>query len=59
MNSFPADVSEPERIRGMLENANVIVAARAGNLQVGISRAITDHSFCTYEFTTADTRIVR
>ncbi len=41
-------VSEPETIRGMLANADIIVTARADGLLVGISRAITDHSFCTY-----------
>jgi ribosomal protein S18 acetylase RimI-like enzyme len=41
-------VGELERIRGMLENANIIVTARTGNLLIGISRAITDYSFCTY-----------
>ena len=41
-------VDEPETIRGMLENADIIVTARSGSLLVGISRAITDHSFCTY-----------
>jgi GNAT superfamily N-acetyltransferase len=41
-------VGEPERIRGMLEHADVIVTARRGNLLVGVSRAITDYTFCTY-----------
>ena len=41
-------VGEPETIRGMLEHADVIVTARSGGLLVGISRAITDHHFCTY-----------
>jgi GNAT superfamily N-acetyltransferase len=41
-------VGQPETIRGMLEHADVIVTARTGNLLVGISRAITDHTFCTY-----------
>ena len=30
------------------QHADIIVTARAGGLLVGISRAITDHSFCTY-----------
>ena len=38
----------PKTIRGMLEHADIIVTARSGGLLVGISRAITDHSFCTY-----------
>jgi GNAT superfamily N-acetyltransferase len=41
-------VGEPETIRGMLANADIIVTARAGGLLVGISRAISDRSFCTY-----------
>jgi ribosomal protein S18 acetylase RimI-like enzyme len=41
-------VGEPETIRGMLANAGIIVTARTDGLLVGISRAITDHSFCTY-----------
>ncbi len=32
----------------MLRNADVIVTARSGELLVGVSRAITDFSFCTY-----------
>jgi GNAT superfamily N-acetyltransferase len=39
---------DPEAIRGMLEHADVIVTARVDGLLVGISRAITDHSYCTY-----------
>lgn len=35
-------------IEQMLRNADVIVTARADGLLVGISRAITDFSFCTY-----------
>ncbi|QDV35566.1 GNAT family N-acetyltransferase [Tautonia plasticadhaerens] len=41
-------VSEPETIRCMLRNADVIVAARGDGLLVGVSRAITDFSYCTY-----------
>jgi ribosomal protein S18 acetylase RimI-like enzyme len=41
-------VAEPETIRGMLEHAEVIITARIGERLVGISRAITDSSFCTY-----------
>src|SRR5271166_4012557 len=41
-------VGEPETIRGMLANADIIVTARSGGLLVGISRAITDRAFCTY-----------
>ncbi len=41
-------VEEPETIRGMLERAEVIITARIAGRLVGISRAITDFSFCTY-----------
>lgn len=41
-------IGDPETIRGMLENADVIVTARVDGLLVGISRAITDFSYCTY-----------
>ena len=41
-------VDDRERIELMLRNADVIVTARAGGLLVGVSRAITDFSFCTY-----------
>jgi ribosomal protein S18 acetylase RimI-like enzyme len=42
-------VDRPEIVAGMLSNADLIVTARAGNgLLVGISRAITDYSYCTY-----------
>jgi GNAT superfamily N-acetyltransferase len=41
-------VNEPETIRGMLEHAGIIITARAGGRLVGISRAITDFSYCTY-----------
>ena len=41
-------VDDRERIGLMLRNADVIVTARSGKLLVGVSRAITDFSFCTY-----------
>jgi predicted N-acetyltransferase YhbS len=41
-------VNEADTIRRMLKHADIIVTARAGGLLVGISRAITDYSFCTY-----------
>ncbi len=41
-------IDELDTMRGMLENANVIITARDGGRIVGISRAITDFSFCTY-----------
>lgn len=41
-------VHEPDRISAMLANADVIVVARCGDLAVGVSRAVSDFSFCTY-----------
>lgn len=42
-------VDEPGAIAGMLAHADVILTARlASGLLVGVSRAITDFSYCTY-----------
>lgn len=41
-------VDDPEAIRGMLQHADVIVTARHDGLLVGVSRAISDFTFCTY-----------
>ena len=41
-------VGDPETVRGMLRHADVIVTARVGGRLVGVSRAITDFSYCTY-----------
>ncbi len=41
-------VEEHDTIKGMLRHASVIVTARAEGKLVGISRAITDFSYCTY-----------
>ena len=41
-------VHEPETIRAMLRHAGLIVTARCGGLLVGVSRAVTDFSFCVY-----------
>ncbi|MGH6856595.1 MAG: GNAT family N-acetyltransferase [Methylocella sp.] len=42
----PAD--DLERLDKMLRNADVIVTAREGGKLVGISRAVTDFSYCCY-----------
>lgn len=42
----PAD--QPERMRGMLEHAGLILTARIDGRLVGIARALTDFSYCTY-----------
>lgn len=41
-------VDDPPRIEAMLRHADLIVTARDGELLVGISRALTDYSYCTY-----------
>lgn len=41
-------VDRPGVMRGMLERADLIVTARADGKLVGVSRAITDYSYCTY-----------
>ena len=41
-------VDDPETIAGMLSHADVIVTARHDGRLVGVSRAISDFSFCTY-----------
>ena len=41
-------VGNRAQIEAMLAHADVIVTARAGGRLVGVSRAITDFSFCTY-----------
>jgi ribosomal protein S18 acetylase RimI-like enzyme len=41
-------VHDTERIGKMLLHADLIVTARSDGLLVGVSRAITDFSFCTY-----------
>lgn len=42
-------VDNREIISGMLKNADILVSARtADGLLVGVSRAITDYSYCTY-----------
>ena len=41
-------VNDAGTMRGMLQHADLIMTARVGELLVGISRAITDFSYCTY-----------
>lgn len=37
-----------ERIKSMIDNANLIVAARDGQKLVGIARCLTDFRYCCY-----------
>ena len=39
-------VDEPERIEKMLKNADLTITAWVGDLLVGVSRCITDFSYC-------------
>jgi predicted N-acetyltransferase YhbS len=41
-------IDDRERMRRMLENANLVVTAWDGDLLVGISRSVTDFVYCTY-----------
>ncbi len=41
-------VAEPEALRAMLRNADIVATARIEGLLVGISRALTDFAWCTY-----------
>ena len=42
-------VDEPDRIRAMVENANLTVSARSEDgLLVGVARSMTDFAFCCY-----------
>jgi predicted N-acetyltransferase YhbS len=41
-------VEDQTRIQKMLDHANVIVTAWHGDQLVGVSRAVTDFSFCCY-----------
>ncbi len=41
-------VDEMERIKAMIQNANLIITARENGKLVGISRSVTDFVYCTY-----------
>jgi predicted N-acetyltransferase YhbS len=41
-------VNEPKTIEAMLEHASLLVTARHDGKLVGVSRALTDFSYCTY-----------
>lgn len=41
-------VDDEDRLRSMLKHGNLIVTARDGELLVGVSRSLSDFSFCTY-----------
>ena len=41
-------VDDAEVVAGMAAGANLIVAARAGGLMVGLARSVTDFAYCVY-----------
>lgn len=41
-------VLDSETMAGMLKHADIVMTARAEGLLVGVSRAISDFSYCTY-----------
>jgi predicted N-acetyltransferase YhbS len=41
-------VDDVERIRGMCENAGLIITARIDGKLVGVARSLTDFVYCTY-----------
>ncbi|MGH9159704.1 MAG: GNAT family N-acetyltransferase [Vicinamibacteraceae bacterium] len=41
-------VDQPDVIRAMLTHADIIVTARVGGQLAGVSRAMSDFSYCTY-----------
>lgn len=41
-------LGDDDRLKAMLQHANLIVTARNGDLLVGIARSLSDFSFCTY-----------
>ena len=41
-------VDDLERISGMLKNAQIVMTARVHGRLVGVARAITDFTYCTY-----------
>ena len=41
-------IDDFERMGKMLEQADLIITARAGDLLVGVARSVTDFAYCTY-----------
>jgi predicted N-acetyltransferase YhbS len=41
-------VDFPDRIQGMLDNADILVTAWDDSLLVGVARSVTDYSYCCY-----------
>jgi predicted N-acetyltransferase YhbS len=41
-------IDQPDTIRKMLKNANLIVVARENGKLIGVARSLSDFAFCTY-----------
>lgn len=41
-------LDQPERIRSMCKNANLLVTARLHGKLVGVARSLSDFTYCTY-----------
>ncbi|MGB5403835.1 GNAT family N-acetyltransferase [Robiginitalea sp.] len=41
-------VDDPERLRAMITNANLVLTARDAGKLIGIARSVTDFVYCTY-----------
>ena len=41
-------IDDLERLRAMIENANLLLIARDAGKLVGIARSVTDYVYCTY-----------
>jgi predicted N-acetyltransferase YhbS len=41
-------VDDPERLRAMITNANLVITARDDGKLIGIARCVTDFVYCTY-----------
>lgn len=41
-------MNEPDRIEKMLKHGNILITAWLGDTCVGVSRALSDFSFCCY-----------
>ena len=46
--ALPRPTGDPDRIRKMFENSNLIITAWSGDDLVGVSRIITDWVWCSY-----------
>ncbi len=41
-------INDKECIKGMIENADIIVTATIDNKIIGVARAVTDYNYCCY-----------